>query len=1102
MRTNTRSVPLIAALAALLGAGVSAAAAQTDGSIRGTVLSTPGAQPVANAEVFILGTIRRSLTNENGQYVITAVPVGRYQLRARMIGFAEGTQMVTVRAGETATADFALEKQVVALDAVLVTALDIERSKRETPYALSQVDSSKLTDASPLSIQAALYGEVPGLKIQQNTSGPTGGSNLTIRGVKTIGGNNRPLIVVDGIPIRDENSGYSAVGWEYNRDLGTGINDINPGDVESISVLKGASAAALYGSQAANGVILIVTKKGRRAGGRSAEFSSSTTFDGVAFLPELQNAFGAGRPDLLYNRPNNGEFLVDSAGTPLLATSSQSWGPRMRGQMVQWWDGQMRPFTPQPDNYKGLYQAGQTTEHRVAFGNATERTRYRLGYTRNDWTGTVPGSRQERNALTLTGDLDISDRLTTNVAINYYNKALTNPPPKLYLAYSFPRSVKTDLLKRAYKTGDGYMTTTQDFPRLHDNAERRMMQEVFWEGLEDRYESRQDRLVGSLGLTYTLSGWLSLRGRAGMDYADNTIEDKNRTWQPASAGSSGGYAVQQVQGRVRYGDVILTAQRHVTPEVAVNAHLGAATTRTYAGETAVWTNGGLVAENWFSINNSKDVPGRSAGRAEERTDGVFGSATVSYRDYLYLTAAGRNDWASTLPRGSNSYFYPSIGASFVFSDAFTLPSQISSGKFRVNHAQVGRPARRYQANKAYNFATWDGGITLNSFSTVVPPLALKPERKYETEAGLEMTFLGDRLGLDASFYHQRNVDLIVDLEVPYSSGATNITVNSGVMTNTGQELQLFGSPIRAADFEWSAALNFARSRNRIESLAAGLQTIVLQNFEDNLYVEARPGRPFGEIYGYDFRRAPDGRKIVDQAGYYAKSDTLSLVGNITPTWLGGVSNTVRYKAISLTALVDFRVGGQFAAMSNYYAFATGRLKETLFGRDEEHGGLPYYIDGGGNRVRLPSHDAAAPGGATVYHDGIVLEGVKQVFDSGGNLVGYAPNDKLVPVWAYYNTNFNWKTQGIYPQIVYDNTYVKLRELAVTFALPESWTRRLPAHGLRLSIIGRNLFYVYKTVPHVDPESATSTEDSRQGLNDYGAYHPSTRSFGLKLTGSF
>ena len=1108
MRAITRPLTVVVAtLAGLFGAAPRSAQAQAEGSVRGTVVSRVDQHPIPDARVSVAGANRTTVTNQQGEYVIADVPAGTYQMRARLIGYGEAIDTVTVTPGQVATANFSLEPKALALDEVTVTALGIERSKRETPYAMSEVSGAELTKTSPLTVQSALYGEVPGLKVQQNSSGPTGGTNLTIRGIKTLLGNNRPLVVVDGIPIRDQNTGYSETPWEYDRDLGTGINDLNPNDIASVNVLKSASAAALYGSQAANGVILITTKQGTKRDGLGMDFTSSSLFDNVAVLPQFQNEYGAGINDLiLQNRPNNGEFMIDSAGTPMLANgggigAAHSWGPPMKGQMVRWWDGQMRPFTPQPDNYRDLYQTGQTLENSVTFSNATDRSRYRIGFTRNNWTGTFPGSQQVRNTVSLTSELQLSDKLRANLAFNYYDKTLTNPPPKVYVAYSFPRSLKTDLLKQDYQTADGYLATKRIYPRLHQ-SEADMMQQIFWTGLANQYQSGQDRLVGSLRLNYALEDWVSLRLQGGTDYIDNTIEDKQRTSQPGSVGPSGKYEVRRRQDRVLYGDVLLSAQRPLTPSLGLNVQVGAATQRNRTGETAAWTNGGLLTENWFSVNNSASTPGQSASRGEDRTDGVFGSATLSYRDYLYLTASGRNDWTSTLPRESNSYFYPSVGASFVFSDAFRLPRQISSGKFRVNYAQVGRPAERYDANKVYSFASWDGGVTLNSFSTTVPPLALKPERKFETEVGLEMGFFGERWHLDGSFYHQRNVDQILALGIAPSSGATNLRVNSGEMTNTGEEVQLSGTPVGTSAFEWNTTLSLARNRNEIRRLAAGLSGIVLQNYEDNLFVTARVGQPFGEIYGYDFRRAPNGQKIVDQGGFYAKSDTLSLIGNIMPNWLGGLSNTFRYKRVALSLLFDVRLGGQFASMSDYYALATGRAKETLFGRDEAHGGLPYYIDGAGNYIRLPSHDAVAPGGARVYHDGIILPGVKETFDASGNVTGYAPNDRLVPLWEYYETNFDWKGQGIYPQIVHDNNYIKLRELTLSVELPAAWARHVSVRNLRLSLIGRNLFYVYKTVPNVDPESATSTVDYRQGLNDYQSYHPTTRSLGFKITGSF
>src|SRR5437764_8778124 len=473
MRAITRPLTIVVAtLAGLFGAAPRSAQAQAEGSVRGRVVSRVDQHPIPDARVSVAGANRTTVTNQQGEYVIADVPAGTYQVRARLIGYGEATDTVTVTPGQVATANCSLEPKALALDEVTVTALGIERSKRETPDAMSEVKGAELTKTSPLTVQSALYGEVPGLKVQQNASGPTGGTNLTIRGIKSIFGNNRPLVVVDGIPIRDDSSGYSDVGWVYDRDLGTGINDINPNDVASVNVLKGASASALYGSQAANGVILITTKQGTKHDGLGMDFSSSSLVDNVAFLPDFQNEYGAGINGLiLRNKPNNGEFMIDSAGTPMLASgpgtgAAHSWGPPMRGQMVLWWDGQMRPFTPQPDNYRDLYQAGRTLENTVTFSNATDRSRYRLGFTRNDWTGTFPGARQARNTLSLTGDMQLSDRLRADVSFNYYDRTLTNPPPRVYVAFSFPRSLKTALLKQDYETSAGSLASHKAYPRL------------------------------------------------------------------------------------------------------------------------------------------------------------------------------------------------------------------------------------------------------------------------------------------------------------------------------------------------------------------------------------------------------------------------------------------------------------------------------------------------------------------------------------------------------------------------------------------------------------------------------------------------------------
>lgn len=1101
MTTRSRVKPILGAavVLALASSGVSRAAAQQAGSIQGTVTDAITTRALTNAEVQIEGTAIGTLTNAQGRFELVNVPAGGHTLLVRMLGYGQTTHEAEVTAGEVTTITIEIEQQALELDELVVTALGVERERRAVPYAVAEIKAGELARAAPVSVATAMYGKAAGVHIAHGASGPTGGINISIRGIKSITGNNRPLMIVDGIPIHDEDSGYDE--WDWNRDLGTGINNINANDVESIQVLKGATAAALYGAQAANGVVLISTKRGGYTGGMGVEFSTSLTFDRVAHLPKFQDVFGAGIGWLsLQGWDNDGSFRLADDGTPYVTPTGYSFGPRMEGQMVRWWDGEMRPFDPQPNNFRDLYDPGHNSLTSFALSNATERARYRLGYTRSNWKGVHPGARQERNTLTLTGNLEISERLATDVSLNYYNTETLNPPARWYLAYNMPRSLRTDMLRSNYREADGYRLAAQDYPDLH-GGEERLMREIFWTGYQEQYEVGEDHLVGSLGANYSFADWLNLRLRAGSDLTNANQEIRQPSYQPTSMGVTGRFGVRKRQDRVNYGDLMLSANRRLSESVGLEFLVGAATTRINASETAIDTNGGLVLENWFSISNSQNTPNRDAWRGSERTDGVFANAQLSFRDYLYVTASGRNDWTSTLPPDANSYFYPSVGASFVVSDALQLPSAISHGRLRANYAEVGRGARRYQANRSYIFDNWEG-VTTNRFDPVVPPEGLKPERKQEFEIGMDVGFLNNRLGLDAAFYHERNVDQIIDLEVPHSAGARAITVNNGLMTNTGLELRLTAMPVMTRDFDWNTTFNFARNRNRIVRLAAGIESLVLQNMEDNLYVEARPGRPFGEIYGYDYRYAPDGSRIVAGTGLYAKSDTLSLVGNTTPNWTGGLINTIRYRGLSLTGVIDIRVGGDIIAMTNYYGFATGRLEETLRGRSEEYGGLPYYIDGDGRYVGLPSHTSPAPDGRTVHYDGRILEGVKEVFDGNGNVIGYEQNDILVPTWEYYAINYQWKGQGIYPEIVYDNSYAKLRELVLSYRVPGNVLNRIGVQDLEVSLIGRNLAFLHKNVPHIDPESSRGTASSLQGFQHYEAYHPSARSIGLGVRARF
>ena len=608
--------------------------AQTE--VTGTVTDANDEISLPGVNVVVKGTQIGTTTDTDGQYSLE-VPESGDTLVFSYVGY---DPQEVVLAGQS-TIDVALQSSISELNEVVVTALGIERPAKSLSYATAQVNAAEVTKVNTPNVATALYGKMPGVNIKQNASG--GGINLTIRGVRSITGNSRPLIVVDGIPIRDEDSGYSTVGWVYDRDTGSGLNNINPEDVESISVLKGAAAAALYGSEAANGVVLIETKSGRGLSGQGlgVEFTSATDFTSVAHTLNFQNQYGAGAGRYSLGESNNGSFNLTEDGVPMVTQSSYSWGPRMEGQEVMWWDGVMRPFSPQPDNYYNLFGTGVNSSNTLAISNATESFRYRFSYTRNDLSPVVPGASNSGNNFSLSADLDVAPQLSTEVNINYYNKEQYNPPPKLYVAYNFPRSLKTSLLKEYYKTEDGYpigyARSQGEFSNLVGSSAQ-IMDQLYWRQNENVYDYNTDHLIGSLTVKYDMLDWLNLRVRTGTDFVVNNLEEKNRSTQPADLGPSGSYSFMKDQSRIVYGDGLLTATRQLTNDFGIEAVVGASLKRVRLNYSRIGTNGGLVKENWFSDNNSRNDPSQNTWRAEEATDGVFGNLRLSFRDYLFLDA--------------------------------------------------------------------------------------------------------------------------------------------------------------------------------------------------------------------------------------------------------------------------------------------------------------------------------------------------------------------------------------------------------------------------------------------------------------------------------
>lgn len=1108
------------AVFSVLICAIGAVDARGQQQVSGTVTGAESGEALPGVNVLVPETNVGTVTGSDGQYVIE-VPEGANRLRFSFVGYQDKTVQIQNRS----TIDIVLQSSVEQLDQLVVTGLAEERERRSLTYSTTTIEGADITEANPRDFLSGMYGKAPGMELSGNASG--GNTNLTIRGAKSLTGNNRPLIVVDGVPLRDRNSGYSTAAWSRDRDFGSPIQDLNPSAIKEVTVLKGARAAALYGSEAANGVILITTKDGSSARGKdgpSVTYTSEADFTAINKTYNFQNQYGAGYGRFLYSGEGaEGGFPlvapsedmvgeVNCAETPDECVKGQpqtsgSWGPKYEGQEVMWWDGQMRSFEAQPNNYYNMFDSpGFNLANTVAISNAGGNFTYRVSYSRRDREQITHGHNNASHNINLSTSIDLSPELTTSVRANYIKRKQVNPPKRKYNAFTWPRSMKTFVHRQNYRTENGYYFSWAneqgEFPYWNGAGQNRrgIMKAYYWWNIEQTNQRDKDHILGNASVNWDPADWVTLDFKAGTDFVyTDRLNISPVNCPPEQCGPNGSYSRGQNLARNNYLEAKTRFEYPLTDDLSAKTMIGGSLKRQFDLNNGANTRGGLVREEWYSVNNSDKRVGGDTNRGSEATDGVFGSLRLNYRDYLFLDATGRNDWTSTLPTGNNSYFYPSVGVGFVFSDALNLPSFVTYGKVRANYGIVGRGASRYQANATYGFGNFNGGTT-NGFGGTVPPKNLRPEQQETFEAGLNVALFNDRIRTDLTFYNERNVNQIVNLDLASSAGANRATVNNGVMVNQGLELQLSVDPIRTENLRWTSTLNLARNWNQIKELARGLEKITHTGIDAQVKIESHVDGEFGAIYAFDHVRSPEGKRVVDGSGFYAKSDSMTKVGNSQPDVVGGLQNSISYKGFTLSASLDFNIGGDIISMTNYWGNYTGKWESTLQNRSAERGGVPYYIDDDGNFVQLDSHDASAPGDKEVRHNGIILDGVKRVLNDNGEVVGYEENDQVVPVTDYHVTNYAWRGQGIYANAVRNNSYLKLRGASLSYQLPQSLMNRTPLSTAALTVYGRDLAFLWKTVPNIDPEMSINSSEQVQGF-EYMNW-PSTRSFGLRLNLTF
>jgi TonB-linked SusC/RagA family outer membrane protein len=1030
--------------------------------VSGTVTDAASGEPLPGVSVLAKGTQAGTSTEGDGTYNLD-VPSEADSLVFSFVGYEDETVAIAGRS----TIDVALRPEVVAQDEVVVTALGIERQERSLGYAVSEVSGEEVSDVPVSNIGEALQGKVAGLDVSDPATGPGGSSRLVIRGISSIQGNNQPLIVVDGIPI-DNSSFGQATTRTGGVDTGDALSSINATDIVEVSVLKGASAAALYGQRASNGVVLITTKTGSE-GPLGVTFTSNTSFSNVAnYYNSFQTEYGHG---------TNGEVpkTQDAAQTAGL----QTWGGRTDSDvMAAGYDGQMRPYTA-GDPLGDFYRTAVSTNNSLALTGGNGETTFRLSLNHRSDESIMPNSNLQRTSVLLRGTSSLGiEGLTVDGKANYIREQAENRPyvadspgSASYTAALFPRTQPIEQLKPGFVTNDA--GNEVEFQFTGDQ----FTTNPYWAINRFVNGDTENRLIGYVKANYAVTDWLNGQVRAGTDLYRTfreTVTPFGTAYNEEGRLNDTQYFTQELNA-----DALVTADKAITESFRVTGRLGAKFRRR-TQESTGGSGSNFVIPTLQTVTNLENNSPEYSFSAQEVYSG-YGEVGLSYNDYAFINVTGRNDWASTLPVDNNSYFYPSVSGSFIFSDAFEMPNWLNYGKLRGSWAQVGTATNPYRLSLNYGIKAFghgvrggDGNVPLSFIQgSEVPPRNLKPSSKTDVEAGIELGFLGDRLSLNATVYRSTTEDNIIPASIATGSGYNSILTNIGETRNTGLELAVLARPITTDDWQWRVSANASTNRNEVVQLAPNVDELTLTS-AGSAFIKARKGDPYGIIEGYTLSRDDQGRPILDQNGLPTITDTLSRVGKFAPDWRGGLTNTISFKNFTLDALVDVQIGGDLYSQTNVTATGAGLTEETLRGRED---GIN--VEG----VRQTGTDEQ---GNPIYEETTSTE-----IRNGSDSVEDGPL-RAEDYWG--------RISGVTERFVYDASYVKLREVTLSYRLPESLIGGTAVNRASIALTGRNLLTLYDNVPNVDPESTFSQNSANQGLEFFGV--PIRRTLGIRFNARF
>lgn len=1068
-----------------LAIGVIQGAAQVT-TVRGIVTTEEDGEPVIGASVIVKGTALGTVTDVNGRFELSGLPPSATRLLISYISLMAKEVAIAPQVSVTLKSDTHL------LDEVVVTALGISREKKALGYTAQEVKQDALVQGKDNNLLNSLSGKIAGVRIT-NTQGDVGSSRIVIRGETSIAGENQPLFIVDGIPV--DNSQLNA--RSSGRDFKNAIADLNPEDIKTLTVLKGPNAAALYGARAAHGAIVITTKGGdKRQKGIGITLHSSTQVSFVATLPEFQNLFGQGA---------GGRFsYVDGKGAGVNDGVDESWGPRLDiGLLIPQFDSPLdadgnrvaTPWVSHPNNVRDYFRMGISTNNGISVARGDDKYQFRVGYNYEKQVSIVPDAGTNKTNISLNTDYHLAKWIVVGATANYIVYTAPSLPgsatpsgsnvrsnsPMLQFLW-FGRQVDTNSLKADY--------TRNWNSSYYDNP--------FWSASYNTQSQERHRLIGDLHAEFRLTDGLNVRFRTSTDWYNDRRKSKVK-WGSAGAGSPyGSYAEDAYTVKENNTEVLATYIKQLNKKWGIDALLGF-NVRNKQYENNYQAAPRLAVADLYTLTNSRDPLISSNDFYRLRQYGLYGSIQLDYRRWAFLNITGRNDWSSTLPVDNNSYFYPSVTASVLLSEAFGWRSKaVNYLKIRGGWSQVGADANPYQLATVFTSETAFNGNPLQSSSTIGMNPNLKPEKTSSIEAGFEAAFWDNRLYLDFTYYKTDSRNQILKLATTAASGYTSQVRNAGHIRNRGYEIQLGAVPIQTSKgFRWNLDLNYGANSSKVVKLDDEGLITSYQLYSSGIQILASVGEAYGTLFGTSYVRDANGNVVVDANGLPKISTTNKTLGKFTPDWTGGISNTFSYRSLSLSFLIDASVGGSIFSNTNKTGKYTGVLANTLSGRDAEHGGLWYYTAAMGNNVRLPespSYSVSSDGlyyaqvngqSTRVYQDGIMVEGVTE---SGSK------NEEVVSAEKYYH-----RIYSIAEANVYDASYVKLREVALSYRLPRLWTQKLHLQEASVTLTGRNLWTIYKSVPNIDPESALTTGNA-QGVEAYSL--PTTRSFGVNLSVKF